>query len=314
MAKVLCLGEVPGWLLADLEAAGHLPLTEPQPDIAAVIRRSGKVDRALMDRLPRLEVVSNFGVGYDLVDADEALRRGIAVGYTPDVLNDEVADLAVGLLLATLRQIPQGNRHLLGGLWPSGHYPLTPTLRGRTIGLIGMGRIGSRIARRLAGFDVPVVYHSRSPRPGSGLRHYPDLVEMAHDVDTLIAILPGGPSTRHIIDRRVLAALGPSGVVINVARGSVLDEEALIEALDGGRILAAGLDVFENEPNPDPRLLNLPNSLVTPHLGSGTHHTRRLMWELVRDNLLNWFGGGEMPAAIPGSVRQAPQTPGKAGA
>lgn len=314
MAKVLCLGEVPGWLLDDLAAAGHLAVPEPQPDTAAVIRRAGTVDRALMDRLPRLEMISNFGVGYDLVDSEEALRRGVAVGYTPDVLNDEVADLTVGLLLATLRQIPQGNRHLLHGLWPAGHYPLTPTLRGRTIGLIGMGRIGSRIARRLAGFDVPVVYHSRSPRPETGLRHYPDLLEMARDVDTLIAILPGGPGTRHIIDRRVLAALGPAGVVINVARGSVLDEEALIEALEGGTILAAGLDVFENEPNPDPRLLNLPNSLATPHLGSGTHHTRRLMWDLVRDNLLAWFSGTEMPAAIPGSSRQALPTPGKASA
>lgn len=314
MAKVLCLGEVPGWLLDDLTAARHMAVTEPQPDVAAVIRRAGTVDRALMDRLPRLEMISNFGVGYDLVDSEEALRRGIAVGYTPDVLNDEVADLTVGLLLATLRQIPQGNRHLLHGLWPAGHYPLTPTLRGRAIGLIGMGRIGSRIARRLAGFDVPVVYHSRSPRPETGLRHYPDLLEMARDVDTLIAILPGGPETRHIIDRRVLAALGPAGVVINVARGSVLDEEALIEALEGGTILAAGLDVFENEPNPDPRLLNLPNSLATPHLGSGTHHTRRLMWDLVRDNLLAWFSGTEMPAAIPGSPRQALPPPGKASA
>ncbi len=314
MVKILCLGEMPGWLVADLTTAGHLAVTEPQPDVAAVIRRAGKVDRALMDRLPRLEMISNFGVGYDLVDAEEALRRGIAVGYTPEVLNDEVADLTVGLLLATLRQIPQGNRHLLSGLWPAGHYPLTPTLRGRTIGLIGMGRIGSRIARRLSGFDVPVVYHSRGPRPETGLRHYPDLLAMARDVDTLIAILPGGPGTRHIIDRRVLAALGPEGVVINVARGSVLDEEALIEALAGGTILAAGLDVFENEPSPDPRLLTLPNSLATPHLGSGTHHTRRLMWDLVRDNLLAWFSGRDMPAAIPGSARRSRPPPGKASA
>ncbi|MDQ2065894.1 2-hydroxyacid dehydrogenase [Xinfangfangia sp. CPCC 101601] len=308
MSHVLCLGAVPDWLIAEVRAAGLTVLIDdPQgheAQVTGILRRSGGVSAALMDRFPALEVISSLGVGYDMIDTEAARARGIAVGHTPDVLNEEVADLTMALLLATLRQIPQGNRYLLDGKWPGGQFPLTPSLQGRTIGMIGMGRIGSCIARRLAGFDVPVVYHSRSPRADSPLRHYPDLMEMARDVDTLIAIVPGGPETRHLIDRALLQALGPQGVVINVARGSVLDEEALIGALTKGEILAAGLDVFENEPSPDPRLFNLPNSLVTPHLGSGTVPTRHAMWELVRDNLLRWYQGEVMPAVVPGSVRR----------
>ena len=249
-------------------------------------------DAALIASLPRLEVIANFGVGYDSIDLAAARDRGIIVTNTPDVLDDEVADFAVGLLLATIRRLPQADRYVRAGRWPrEGPFPLTATLRDRTVGMLGMGRIGQRIARRLAAFEVPIVYHARRPQPDVPWRHYADLVAMARDVDTLVAIVPGGRGTRHLVNADVLAALGPRGIFINVARGSVADEAALVQALQAGTILAAGLDVYADEPRVPPALLELDNAVLIPHAGSGTQHTRAIMGRLLVDNLVSWFDG-----------------------
>lgn len=250
-----------------------------------------KADAALIACLPKLEIVANFGVGYDSIDVPAVAARGIVVTNTPDVLNDEVADFTVGLLLSTIRELPQADRFLRDGKWQRGTYPLTQTLRDRTVGIVGMGRIGQAIARRISAFDVPIVYHSRKPQPGVVFKHYPDLKTMAGEVDTLIAIVPGGAATKHMINADILAALGPCGILINVARGSVVDQNALIEALQSGVIHGAGLDVFADEPNVPLPLLALPNVVLVPHVGSGTRHTREVMGNLVVENLRSWFAG-----------------------
>jgi lactate dehydrogenase-like 2-hydroxyacid dehydrogenase len=266
-----------------------------------------RVDADLMQRLPKLEIVSSFGVGYDHVDASWAGAHGITVTNTPDVLNEEVADTALGLLLCTVRELPQAVRFLQSGRWEQAPYPLTATtLRDCTVGMVGMGRIGQAIARRLDAFGVPVVYHTRRPNTGVGYRHYPDLVEMAHDVDVLMVIVPGGDETRDLINASVLDALGPTGILINVGRGSVVDEPALIAALRDRKIRSAGLDVFVNEPHVAKELLSMDNVVLFPHLGSATAFTRAAMEQLVVDNLLSWASGtGPLTpvAETPGSRR-----------
>jgi lactate dehydrogenase-like 2-hydroxyacid dehydrogenase len=258
------------------------------------------VGAKLFDGLPNLRIVANFGVGYDNVDAKEAGRRGIVVTNTPDVLNEEVADTALGLLIATVRELPQADRYLRAGKWTERPYRLTPgTLRGRTVGIVGMGRIGQAIARRIEGFGLPVVYHSRNPQGGVAYRHYPKLLDMAREVDTLIVIVPGGPATKNLIDAEVLAALGPQGVLINIARGSVVDEPALIEALQNRTIMAAGLDVFAAEPHVPPALIAMEHVVLLPHVGSASEHTRRAMGQLVVDNLLAWASGKPPLTPVP---------------
>ena len=198
----------------------------------AVAATSERLDGAFMARFPRLEIISSFGVGYDHVDAAWAGAHGITVTNTPDVLNEEVADTALGLLLCTVREFPQAERHVRSGQWVQKNYPLSrATLRDRTVGLVGMGRIGQAIARRLDAMAVPVVYHSRKDVPGLSYRHFPNLIEMARDVDVLLVITPGGAATKNLINAEVLKALGPEGILINMARGSVVDEPALIKAL-----------------------------------------------------------------------------------
>jgi len=253
---------------------------------------ANKIDAAFMQALPKLEIVSSFGVGYDHIDAKWAGEHGIIVTNTPDVLNEEVADTAVGLLISTIREFPQAEAYLRAGKWPEKAFRLSKaTLRDRTVGMVGMGRIGRAIAHRLEAFGVPVVYHSRRPADGVSYRHYPDLVEMARAVDVLMLIVPGGASTQGMIGKAVLEALGPSGIVINVARGSVVDEPALIDALKRGTILSAGLDVFPNEPHVNPELLTLDNVVLLPHIASGSEYTRRAMDRLVADNILAWAAG-----------------------
>ncbi|MEP9355635.1 2-hydroxyacid dehydrogenase [Xanthobacter sp. KR7-65] len=258
---------------------------------AIATRGKVKVDDALMARLPHLEIVANFGVGYDTVDAAAAAARGVVVTNTPDVLNEEVADLTLGLLLATVRQIPQAERFVRAGQWIKGAFPLGPTLRDRTVGILGMGRIGKAIARRLEAFGVPVAYHSRRPQPDVAYRYYDSLVALARAVDVLVVIIPGGPATRRIVNGEVLEALGPNGILINVARGTVVDEPALLAALTSGTILAAGLDVFEDEPNVPEGFMGLDNVVLLPHVGSSTHFTRTAMGQLVVDNILSWLDG-----------------------
>ncbi len=269
----------------------------------AVTYSSEKVSAEFMSRLPKLEIVSSFGVGYDHVDAKWAGAHGIIVTNTPDVLNEEVADTALGLLLCTVRELPQAERYLRAGKWEQKAYPLSPTtLRDRTVGMVGMGRIGRAIARRLDAFGVPVVYHSRRTQAGVPYRHYPDLVAMARDVDVLLVIVPGGAETRNLINAQVLEALGPNGILINIARGSVVDELALIAALQDKKIHSAGLDVFVNEPKVPKELMEMDNVVLFPHLGSSTVYTRAQMDRLVIDNLLSWAAGK-------GPLTPVPETP-----
>ena len=269
-------------------------LAELAPRVRAVAV-SGPVEpinEALMGRFPRLEIVSSFGVGYDHVDAKWAGAHGITVTNTPDVLNEEVADTALGLLLCTVREFPQAERHLRAGKWVEKPYPLSKgTLRDRTVGIVGMGRIGKAIARRLDAFGVPVVYHSRNPQASVPYRYYPNLVDMARDVDTLMVIVPGGASTQNMINAAVLEALGPNGILINMARGSVVDEPALIKALKERKIMSAGLDVFVKEPVVPQELIDMEHVVLFPHLGSASVATRRAMDQLVVDNLLAWAAG-----------------------
>jgi lactate dehydrogenase-like 2-hydroxyacid dehydrogenase len=258
------------------------------------------IDNALLTRLPKLEIISSFGVGYDHIDAVAAAKRGIVVTHTPDVLTEEVADTAIGLLLCTVRELPQGERHVRAGKWPKGNYPLSrATLRNRTVGLVGMGRIGLAIARRLEAFGVPIVYHTRQPRPELAYRHYPQLIDMARAVDTLVVIVPGGPATRNMIDTPVLEALGPDGILINVARGSVVDEGALIAALRERKIMAAGLDVFVKEPEVPKELLTMENVVLLPHLGSASVFTREKMDQLLVDNIRAWAAGKPPLTPVP---------------
>ena len=271
----------------------------------AVTYSNQRIDAGFMQRFPRLEIVSSFGVGYDHVDAKWAGAHGILVTNTPDVLNEEVADTALGLLLCTVRELPQAVRYLHAGKWEQGPYPLTAaTLRDRTVGMVGMGRIGQAIARRLDAFGVPVVYHTRRPRAGVAYKYYPSLLTMAHDADVLMVIVPGGAETRNLINADVLEALGPKGILINIARGSVVDEPALIAALRDKKIFSAGLDVFVHEPKVPKELMEMENVVLFPHLGSASVYTRAAMDQLVVDNLLSWASGK-------GPLTPVPETPPK---
>jgi lactate dehydrogenase-like 2-hydroxyacid dehydrogenase len=302
--EVLLVGPPKPTIANGLEAvfAVHR-LAEPKvgnalADIASRVRAiassvsSHRIDGAFMEKLPKLEILSTFGVGYDHVDVAWAATHGITVTNTPEVLTEEVADTALGLLLCTVREFPQGERFLRAGKWTEKAYPLTKaTLRNRTVGLVGMGRIGQAIARRLTAMQVPVVYHSRRPAAGVSYRHYPKLIEMARDVDVLLVITPGGPETENLIDAEVLKALGPEGILINMARGSVVDEVALIKALADKTIMSAGLDVYLREPKVPAELLAMDHIVLFPHLGSATVHTRERMEQLVVDNLVAWNAG-----------------------
>ena len=251
----------------------------------------GRLEASLLDRLPKAEIISSFGVGYDNVDAVEAGKRGIVVTNTPGVLDDEVADLAIGLLLATLRKIPQADRYLREGKWLKAPFPLSATLRGKKVGIVGLGRIGKAIARRLSGFDVSIAYHGRTQQDDVAFTYHPTIVGLAEASDILIVITPGGASTKHLINAEVLKALGSNGVLINVARGSVVDERALIQALKSGTILSAGLDVYDDEPRVPQDLIDLEHVVLLPHIASGSVHTRNAMGKLVADNLISWFDG-----------------------
>lgn len=255
---------------------------------------------AVLSKYPNIEIISSFGVGYDHVDAKYAAEHNIIVTNTPDVLTEEVADVALGLFIATAREFIKADKYVRSGLWLTQGYPLTVgSLRDRKVGMVGMGRIGQAIARRLDASLVPVVYHSRNPAAGISYQHYPNLVEMAKAVDTLIVITPGGASTANLVNAEVMQALGPRGIIVNVARGSVIDEPALIQALKSGTILAAGLDVFAQEPKVPDELKALQNVVLLPHVGSASVVTRNAMDQMVVDNLKLWFGGKPVLTPIP---------------
>ncbi len=275
------------------------------PEVAARVRGIARghfaIDAAFIDSLPRLEIIANFGVGYDGIDLAACAARGIVVTNTPDVLTEEVADTTLGLLLMTVRELSAAERHLRAGKWAKeGAYRLTPaTFRDRTVGIVGLGRIGIALARRLDAMQVPVVYHNRTRRADVPYRHYADLKEMAKDVDTLVSVLPGGADTAKLIDADVLKALGPRGVFVNIGRGSVVDEPALIAALKDGTIHAAGLDVFAKEPNVPAELMALENAVLLPHVGSGSVFTRNAMGQLCIDNLTSVFTTGRPLTPVP---------------
>ncbi len=275
---------------ADLERLA--PAVKEKLRGIAVTYHTVPADKGALSEFPKLEIVASFGVGYDHVDTAYAREHNVVVTNTPDVLTEEVADVAMGLLIATLREFVKADKYLRSGLWQTQNYPLSVgSLRDRKIGIVGMGRIGQAIGRRLEASRVPVAYHSRKPAAGVSYQHYPDLIEMAKAVDTLIVIVPGGAATAKMINAEVFKALGPRGVLINVARGSVVDEPALVAALKSGTILAAGLDVFAAEPNVPDELKTMQNVVLLPHIGSASVVTRNAMDQLVVDNLKNWFAG-----------------------
>ncbi|MBZ7923311.1 2-hydroxyacid dehydrogenase [Ensifer adhaerens] len=283
-----------------IESADPVLVTPDMRDVKAVAV-AGRLPGALMDVLPQLEIIANFGVGYDGVEVARAAAKGITVSNTPDVLTEEVADTAIGLLLNTLRQLPRAEEYLRQGRWSrDGAFPLSPlSLRGRSVGLYGLGRIGLSIARRLEAFGVSIAYHTRSPREGLSYVYHPTLTGLAAAVDTLVVIVPGTEATRRTVNAEVLAALGGNGVLINVGRGSTVDEPALIAALQGGVIAGAGLDVFENEPQVPDALMALPNVSLLPHVASASVVTRNAMADLVADNIAAWFATGKALTPVP---------------
>ena len=253
---------------------------------------AGPVGAAQLARLPALEIIANFGVGYDNIDIALAVARGIVVTNTAGVLDEEVADLTLGLLLATLRRIPAAERFVREGRWVQGAFALSPSLRGRRVGIVGLGGIGKAVARRLDAFAVEIAWHGRSDQPDVAWPRYASVEALAQACDVLIVIVPGGAATRQLIDARVLSALGPQGVLINVSRGTVVDETALITALQHRTILAAGLDVFEDEPHVPAALLACDNAVLLPHIGSASQITRQAMGQMMVDNLAAWFATG----------------------
>ena len=261
------------------------------------------VPAALIERLPALEIVAVMGVGYDGVDVDAARARGIVVTHTPDVLNDDVADLALGLMLAAARQLPQADRWVRDGRWAAeGPMPLARKMSGARLGLVGMGRIGQAIAQRACAFGMSVSYTTRNARAQLPHRHVADVRELAANVDFLVLITPGGAGTRHLVNADVLRALGKGrgeGIVVNVARGSVVDEAALVDALEQGVIAGAGLDVFEAEPQVPARLVALPHVVLSPHIGSATRATRQAMADLAFANLAAHFARRPLPSPVP---------------
>ena len=302
-AHVLMPGTYPEWDMAPMREAYTLHHLWEAPDRQAFIAEHAPQIRAIATRgelgasteliaaLPKLELVVCYGVGTDGIDLAACRARGIRVTNTPDVLNGDVADLAVGLMLAVQRRIPAGDQFVRSGAWAHGGMPLAMRVFGQRIGIAGFGRIGGTIARRLSGFDVEVGYFSRTPKAESPHRHFARLSAMAEWCDVLVVILPGGEATRGIVDAGVLQALGPGGWLVNVSRGTTVDEGALLQALETRAIAGAALDVFLNEPRIDPRFAALDNVVLTPHHGSGTEATRRAMGELVRRNLEAHFAG-----------------------
>jgi lactate dehydrogenase-like 2-hydroxyacid dehydrogenase len=250
-----------------------------------------RVNADFIAQFPKLEAIFHMGVGYDLVDAAYAAAHGIIVTNTPGVLDEDVADIAMALLLDATRQIPQSDAFLRAGKWLSGTYPLTATLRGRTMGILGYGRIGKAIAKRAEAFGIKIAYHGRTQQAGVAYPYYATPIALAAACDILMIVAPGGPETKHIVNQKVLEALGPDGILVNIARGSLVDEAALIEALQTGKILAAGLDVFEFEPKVPQALIECHNTVLLPHVGSGTHYSRQAMAQLVIDNVASWTSG-----------------------
>jgi hydroxypyruvate reductase len=259
--------------------------------VRAIVTGAYPVTAELMDQLPKTEIIATQSVGLDHIDLKAATARGIRVTNTPDVLTDDVADIAMALLLAVARRIVAGDRHVRDGLWLKGGLPLASKVGGAMLGILGLGRIGLAIARRAEAFGMTILYHGPRAKAALPYRYYADLAAMARDADYLMVSCPGGAETRHLVTGEVLAALGPEGVVINIARGSVIDEAAMVRLLVEGKLGGAGLDVFADEPRVPEALFALENVVLQPHVGSATHATRGAMGQLVVDNLKAHFAG-----------------------
>jgi lactate dehydrogenase-like 2-hydroxyacid dehydrogenase len=277
-------------------ADGRALLADIGPKVRAIA--GGNVDAALMEALPNLEIIANFGVGYDSIDTGAARARNIRVTNTPNVLNDAVAEMTVGLMIALARRIPQGDRFVRAGRWPAGNMGLFSELTGKTAGILGLGRIGTEIAARLTAMKMRIVYHGRHKQDAVPYVYYSDLAEMARDSDWLVIVAPGGASTQGIVSRAVLEALGPNGMLVNIARGTLVDETAMLELLQGGGLGGAALDVFENEPHVPEGFLALDNVVLAPHQGSATNRTREAMGALVIANLEAHFAGEPLISAV----------------
>jgi len=288
-------------------------LAERGAEVIAVANPGeGPLGAELLDRLPNLELIAHFGVGYETVDVEAAVERGVLVTNVGGSNDEEVADIAMALLLMTVRDLGRAEQHLRAGLWQAeGSYPVSPTsLRGRRLGLLGVGAIGQAIARRAQAFGLDVAYHARTARDGLDLRYVGSLLELAEQVDVLVVAVPGGPTTRHLVDADVLRALGPQGVLVNIARGSVVDQQALVEALRRGALLGAGLDVFEDEPHVPADLLSLDGTVLLPHVGSASLPTRRDMAALGARNLTSWFEDRTALTPVPEARELAERTGG----
>jgi D-3-phosphoglycerate dehydrogenase len=299
--EILMMGPYPAWDLDDLESNYKVHklweavdrdafLSEVGGNIKAIATR-GEIGASaeLMTALPRLEIVSCYGVGTDAIDLSHAKANGIRVTNTPNVLTADVADIGVGLLLAVARQIPQADTYVRDGRWRNANMHLVTRVHGKNVGIVGMGRIGVEVAKRLAAFDCPISYFDINQRGDLPYTFVPDLIALAEQSEFLIVTLAGGASTQKVINADVLQALGRDGILINISRGSTVDEAALLDALERNVIKGAGLDVFWNEPNIDERFLTLENVVLQPHHASGTVETRQAMGKLVRDNLAAHF-------------------------
>lgn len=309
LPPVLLLAPLPDFLLGPLQEVAachdyfHAPdkaglLADVGKDIRGIAMAGGSVAPVeLLEQLPNLEILSVFGVGYDGVPLPYCQQRGLRVTNTPDVLTDDVADTAVALVLMTSRRLGEAERFARAGHWAGGPFPLAHALRGKTAGIFGLGRIGKAIAHRLSAHGMEIAYHGRKPQ-AVDYRYCDSLTTLAKTSDFLIVACPGGPETRHLINAEVLAALGHSGTLINIARGSVVDEAALIEALDSGSVRSAGLDVFEHEPTIPEAFLRHERAVLFPHLGSGTHETRLAMARLCVGNLAAHFAGQPLLTAV----------------
>ncbi len=304
-ADVLVLHKLNPWILEGLDKNFRCHHVWQAADQAKLIAEAGPKARgmacsghgpvgpALLDKLPKLELVSVFGVGYDGVDVKACTQRKVRVTNTPDVLTSDVADLAVGLTIATLRGIVVGDRFVRAGQWLKGQLPLFEKLGGKTVGIVGMGRIGQAIAKRCAACDTTVVYHG--PRKKDvPYRYYPDLAAMAKDCHVVIVACPGGEATRNLVDAKAIEALGKKGYLVNISRGSVVEEPALVKALVEGKLAGAGLDVFVDEPRVPEALIKLDNVVLQPHVGSATTETRKAMADLVVNNLVEHFAGRKL--------------------
>lgn len=285
----------PLWNAGD--RAALIAQVAPRIDVVVTSGGGAGIQRALIEQLPRLKLIACFSVGLDAVDLIAARERGIAVTNTPDVLTDDVADLAVGLMLATARRIAAADRFVRAGRWLEGGFALASKASGKRLGIVGMGRIGQAIARRAAAFDMQIAWHGPAPKD-LPYRFESQLTELARSVDFLVAACPGGAATRGLISREVLTALGPQGTFINIARGSVVDEEAMVELLVSGQLGGAGLDVFVDEPRVPAALFNLDNVVLQPHQASATHETRGAMAQLVLDNIAAYAAGRPLLTAV----------------